>query len=123
MDEVDLARNVTLCQPSNLTFADHMHRFIALDRPFGARKGPEAQTRVDPPFDCTVILLHDVVEIGNHAAATAPAECMIPFQFVDRSGIGGLPSTLITRGRGQFGFASALRKNARAADKSRVSER
>ncbi len=77
-------------QPSNLPFADHMHRFIALDRPLGAGEGAKAQARVYPPFDRTMILLNNIVEIGNHAAATSPAECMIPFQFANHSGIGGV---------------------------------
>src|ERR1700759_827993 len=88
LDEVKLARDITLCQPSNLPFADHVHRFIALDRPLGARKRAEAQTRVDPPFDRTMILLDNIVEIGNDTAATSPAERVIPFQFVNHSGIG-----------------------------------
>lgn len=38
--------------------AGHMHRFIALDRPFGTREKAEARARIDPPFDPTGILLH-----------------------------------------------------------------
>jgi hypothetical protein len=32
LDEADLCRAVALCQPSNLSFADHMHCLIALNR-------------------------------------------------------------------------------------------
>src|SRR3954449_4524227 len=59
-DESDLLSDVALCQPANLSFADHVRRFIALDGPFPAGERAEAKARLDAPFDSTVILLDDI---------------------------------------------------------------
>ena len=85
--EADLFNNVALYQPSNLSFANHVHCFIALDGSWRARERAEAEARIDPPFDRTVILFHNVVEIRNDATATSLAECMSPLQFVNNTGI------------------------------------
>ena len=77
-----------------------MHCFVALDRSLRARERVETEARPDPPFDRTVILLDDVVEVRDDATATSLAEYMSPFQFVDNRGYDGFPSTLITLGRG-----------------------
>src|SRR4051794_33195846 len=61
--EADLFSDVTLCQPSNLSFADHVHCFVALDRSLRARELTETEARLDPPFDRTVILLDNAVEV------------------------------------------------------------
>lgn len=89
-DEADLLGDIALCQPSNLSFADHVHCFIALDGSFCSGERAEAQARIDPPFDRTVILLHNIIEIRDHAAATSLAECMIARQFLNHIGIRGV---------------------------------
>src|SRR5438270_8719572 len=91
LDEADLLGNIALCQPSNLSFADHVHRLIALDRSFCTGERAEAEARIDPPFDRTMILLDNIVEIRHHAAATSLAECMISLQFVNHIGIRRVP--------------------------------
>jgi hypothetical protein len=99
-DEADLFSDVAFCQPSNLSFADHVHCFIALDRSLCARERAKAEARPDPPFDRTVILLDNVIQIRDDTTATSLAECMRPLQFVNERGYDGFPSTLITLGRG-----------------------
>jgi hypothetical protein len=49
-----------------------------LDGPFRTGERAEAEARTDPPFDRTVILLDNIVEIRDHAAATSLAQCLIP---------------------------------------------
>jgi len=98
-DEANLLGDIARCQPLNLSFADHVHCFIALDGSFRSGERAEAEARIDPPFDRTVILLDNIVEIRNHATATSLARRMIPLQFATL-GYDGCPSTLITRGRG-----------------------
>src|SRR5437868_12416456 len=90
-DETDLLGAIALCRPSNLSFADHVHCFIALDRSFYSGKRAEAEARIDPPFDRTVILLDNIVEVRDNAAATSLAECMILLQFVNNLGIRRVP--------------------------------
>jgi hypothetical protein len=86
-DEVDLVGDVALCQPSNLSFADHVHCFIGLDGSCRARERAEAEARIDPTFDRTMILFDNVVEIRDDETATSLAQCMIPLQFVNNTGI------------------------------------
>ena len=91
MDEADLCRGVALCQSSNLSFADHVHRLIALDGSLCSRERAEAEARLDSSFDRTVILLDDIVEVGDHAAPTSLAECMTPLQLVDHFWVRRIP--------------------------------
>ena len=77
LDEADLLSDISLCQQSNLSFADHMHCLIALDRSFCTGERAEAEARIDPAFDRTMILLDNIVEIRDHAAATSFLEQMV----------------------------------------------
>ena len=83
--------DVALCQPSNLSFADHVHCFVALDSSLRGRERAEAEARLDPPFDRTVILLDNVVEVRDDATATSLTECMSPLQFLNNTRIGRVP--------------------------------
>src|SRR5437763_8328078 len=83
--------DVSFCQPSNLSFADHVHCFIALDRSLRARERAEAEARLYAPFDGTVILLDNVVEVRDDTTATSLPECMSPLQFVNNTGIRRVP--------------------------------
>jgi hypothetical protein len=62
-----------------------------LDGSFRAGERAEAEARIDPPFDRTMILLDNIVEIRDHATATSLAQCMIPLQFVNNTGIRRVP--------------------------------
>ncbi len=62
-DELDLTLDIALCQPSNLSFTDHVDCFIPLDCPFGADERAEAEARIYASFDRTVILLDNIVEM------------------------------------------------------------
>jgi len=64
---------VTFWEPSDLSFADHVHRFVARYGVECAIHGPEPETGSDSFFDKAVILLDDVVEVRRRsAAAVAP---------------------------------------------------
>ena len=43
--------------------------FVAFDNSFCSAQGTEAKAYIDPRFDRTVILLDNIVEIRDHAAA------------------------------------------------------
>src|SRR4051794_15535381 len=109
-DEADLFSDVALCQLSNLSFADHVHCFIALDRLLRTRERAEAEARLDPPFDGTVILLDNVIEIREDAPATSLAECMSPLEFVNNTGIRRVPVHIDHPRARMACAASALRK-------------
>ena len=97
-------------QPSHLAFPDHVHRFIALNRPAGSVEGPKPPAGVNPSFDSPVVLLHDVVLVGTRATATAPAQFPAVSSSATVLGYDGLPSILITRVRGWPGARKAFWK-------------
>ena len=59
--EADLFSGIAFCQPSNLSFADHVHCFIPLDCSLSPSEGAESQASVHPSFDRTVILFNEIV--------------------------------------------------------------
>ena len=63
MYEPDLADHVTLLQPADLTFSDHVHRLISGDRVHRAAHGSKPQAGGDSLFDETVILFQHVVHV------------------------------------------------------------
>ena len=65
IDELVLRQEVTLLHPSDLTFADLVHRLVALNRPSRTTKLTKMLLGADPFLDSTVILLQDVVQILN----------------------------------------------------------
>src|SRR5260370_7570425 len=71
IDELVLGQDVSLLDPSNLTFADLMDYFVALNRPPRTTELPKMLLGTDPFLDGTVILLQDVVQILNRPMTAA----------------------------------------------------
>ena len=46
-----------------LTFANHVHQFDAGQYTFGGLKGLEVEPLAGDPFDCAMVLFHDVVQV------------------------------------------------------------
>jgi hypothetical protein len=53
-----------------------LHYLIALNGLLCRGKRADAEARIDSSFDRTVILLDNIIEVGDHAAATSLAECL-----------------------------------------------
>ncbi len=62
-DEGDLPGDVSLIQPLHLSLPDHVHDLVPLERPPCRFQGKEAHPRLDQPFDKTMVLLDEVVEV------------------------------------------------------------
>jgi len=71
--ESDLPEGVSFGEPSDLSFADHVHRFVALNIVQCTIHGSEPETGSDSLFNKAVVLLDDVVQVRRRsAAAVAP---------------------------------------------------
>jgi len=61
VNKLALAYHISLVQPPDLSFQNHVHRLVALDRPPCPYWRPESEARGNAFFDDAVILLNDVV--------------------------------------------------------------
>ena len=61
MDELALRDSIALGDPSDLTFADCMHRLVALDGSPGTLRRSKAEARGNPLLYETMVLFDDVV--------------------------------------------------------------
>jgi hypothetical protein len=78
-------------RPTDLTFADCMHRFVALDRSARTLHRSESEARGNPLLDEPMVLLGEVFEIRRRSAPTAATEFTSLLQFSDCAGIGRMP--------------------------------
>jgi hypothetical protein len=120
MNELALRNSIALGDPADLTFADCMHRLVALDSSARALHRSESEACANPLLDEAMVLLDDVVQIGRSSAPTTSSEFTGLLQFGNRADA-GCPSTLITRGRGPPP-ESAKRRNNFAAIRSRFGD-
>ena len=61
VDEPDLPDNVTLREPADLTFSDHVHRLTACDCVQRSAYGSEPEARGNSLLDETMILFQDII--------------------------------------------------------------
>jgi hypothetical protein len=61
VNKLALPNDVSLVQPSNLPFPNHVHRLVAFDRPPCPFSRPESEARGDALLNEAVVLLNDVV--------------------------------------------------------------
>ena len=62
-DEGDLPVDVCFAHPSDLSLTNHVHHLIPLQRSPCRFYGKEAHSRLDEPFNKTMVLLHQVIEV------------------------------------------------------------
>jgi hypothetical protein len=105
IEEQDQSQHIPFGQPPHLTFPDHVHYLVSLDRPPGAVKGSEPLAGVDPSFDRSMILFHDVVQVRTGTTATPTSEFALLLQFRHDLGIRGVavdvdhPGARVTRSK------------------------
>ena len=71
IDELVLRQDVTVLHPSDLTFADLVNHFVALNRPPRTTELTKMLLSTDPFLDGTMILLEDVIQILNRPVTAA----------------------------------------------------
>ena len=87
LDKSDLANDIVLGYPADLTFVDCVHRLVTFNRSPCTFCRPKTRARHDPLLDKAMVLLDDVVQIRRDSAMTAPAEFTPLLQLGDRTGI------------------------------------
>ena len=87
MDELDQPNDIPFGQLPHLAFPDHVHDFVALNRPPGSVARPKPMAGVNPAFDRPVVPFHDVVQVRTGATATSQAQSSFYLQFHDRLGV------------------------------------
>jgi hypothetical protein len=81
IDETDLADYISLSQPPDLTFSDHVHRLISTYRVYRTSHRTKPEAGGDPLLDESMVLLHDIVQIGSLSTAATCAQFTGLFQF------------------------------------------
>src|ERR1039458_4336865 len=74
VDELNLAKKVVSCHPSNLPLPDHMNRFVTLYRSPSRLEFSEALLGVHWTFDGSMILFENVVQVLHRSVPAALAE-------------------------------------------------
>ena len=74
IDELVLRQDVTVLHPSDLTFADLVNHFVALNRPPRTTELTKMLLGAHPSLDGSVILLEDVVQVLNRSMTTPPSQ-------------------------------------------------
>src|ERR1039458_526418 len=74
VDELNLAKKVVSCHPSNLPLPDHMNRFVTLYRSPSRLEFSEALLGVHSTFDGSMILFETVVQVLHRSVPTALAQ-------------------------------------------------
>jgi hypothetical protein len=61
VDEAALGEDIPLRNSLELTFAEHMHHFIALNAALGCGERSKSEPRIHAAFDKKVILFHQII--------------------------------------------------------------
>ena len=85
-----LGDDVSPLRPSELTLADHVHDFVAFQRSPCRVKEAESQTGLHQPFNESVILLNDVVQILARTQCAGLGKNTFLTQDIKGAGIGGI---------------------------------
>jgi len=73
-NESDVTYDIISTYPPNLSLPDTMHRLVALNRSPSRMEVPEALLGLHPPFDRSMILLKNVIQVLDGSMATSRAQ-------------------------------------------------
>ena len=74
MDELNLSPIIRTAHPPRLSFSDHVHGLVALDRSPRRLKLTKPLLGFHASFDRSMILLHDVVQVLDRPVATTASQ-------------------------------------------------
>src|SRR5450755_3125090 len=87
VDELNLAKKVVSCHPSNLPLPDHVKPFVTLNRSSGRLKFSEALLGLYSTFDGSMILFENVVQVLHGSVPTALAQRSFLLTAGDRGAV------------------------------------
>jgi len=102
-----------------LAFPDHVYRLVSLDRPARPVKRSEPLAGINPSFDRSVVLLHDMVQVGTNTTAATTTEFAFLLQFRHDVGISGIAVHVYDPGARVTGRSQGLLEKRLAAAASR----
>src|SRR5262249_28030445 len=90
-DELALRDDVASGNPTDLTFANRVHRLVTFNRSTSTLHRSESETCGDSLLDEPMVLLDDVVQIRRRSATTASSEFTSLLQLGDCASVGSMP--------------------------------
>ena len=88
VDELILFANIIIvADPPRLPLPDHVHRLVSLNRSPGGLELAKAPLGFDSPFDRSMILLHDVVQVLDRSMSAAAAQGAFLFHSRNRRAV------------------------------------
>jgi hypothetical protein len=81
VDELNLAKQVVSCYPSNLPLPNHVNRLVALNRSPSRLKFSEALLGLHSMFNGSMILFENVVQVGLSSHPALPILRTSGFMF------------------------------------------
>src|SRR5271169_6682560 len=87
VDELNLTKKIISCHPSNLSLADHVDCFVALNRSPSRPDFSETLLGVHATFDGSMILFENVVQVLHGSVSTALAQRPFLLTFGDRGAV------------------------------------
>jgi hypothetical protein len=120
VDDAVLGEDIPLDHSLDLAFGQHVHGFIALDRPLRPGKRPKPSPRIDAVFDQAIIMFHDIIQVLSLSELTGFRERLLLLQALESGWIGSVLVDGITRGVSICKAWSTRRKKRSAASVLRV---
>ena len=90
VDGIVLGEDISLGNPLDLAFTEHMHHFIPLNRPLCRVKGSKPQAEIHQAFHPTMILFYHIIQILALSEPTGLWERSVVLEGLKRQGIGGV---------------------------------
>jgi hypothetical protein len=89
VDELILTPHISSAYPSNLPLAQHVDRFISLNRSSRRMELSESLLGIQSSFDGAVVLLDDVVQVPHWSMPAAAAESPFLLNSWNSRGVDG----------------------------------
>jgi len=81
--------DIIALHPPNLSLADHIHRFVPLDRPSSSLEFPKPLLGVDATLDRPMVLFEDVVQVLHRPMPASPPEYSFLLSVWERRAVDG----------------------------------